>query len=225
VLLAERFLPGGGQVDLRHALDSPETVDEAVESQLAVPGLSRRRLLSGSLGAALVALAVAAAFPIRSLGPRPGRSLVRTSWRAGSRVVTTDGRVVRAEDVPLGGLVTVYPEGARGVADSQVVLVRAEPSLLHPRAGREDWAPDGLIAYSKVCTHAGCPVGLYEAENHQLLCPCHQSAFDVLDGARPVFGPAAAELPQLPLAIAADGTLEATGDFSAPVGPAFWHHT
>jgi ubiquinol-cytochrome c reductase iron-sulfur subunit len=112
-----------------------------------------------------------------------------------------------------------------GVADSQVVLVRVEPSLLRPLAGRADWAPEGLIAYSKVCTHAGCPVGLYEVQTHQLLCPCHQSAFDVLDGARPVFGPAAAELPQLPLAIAADGTLEATADFSAPVGPAFWHHT
>jgi ubiquinol-cytochrome c reductase iron-sulfur subunit len=225
VLLAERFLPGTGQVEARHPLDSPELVDEAVESQLAVPGLTRRRLLTRSLGAALAALAVAAAFPIRSLGPRPGKSLVQTSWRPRSRVVTTDGRVVRADQVPLGGLVTVYPEGAVGVADSQVVLMRVEPTLLRPLAGREDWAPEGLIAYSKVCTHAGCPVGLYEAQTHQLLCPCHQSAFDVLDGARPVFGPAAAELPQLPLAIAADGTLEATGDFSAPVGPAFWHHT
>ncbi|MCU1376157.1 MAG: Rieske (2Fe-2S) domain protein [Actinomycetia bacterium] len=225
VLLADKLLPGGGQAEDRHPLDSPELVDEAVEHQLAVPALTRRRLLTRSLGAAVGALAVAAAFPLRSLGPRPGNSLLRTSWRAGRRVVTTDGRVVRAADVPLGGLVTVYPEGARGVADSQVVLVRVEPSLLQPRPGREDWAPDGLLAYSKVCTHAGCPVGLYEAQRHELLCPCHQSAFDVLDGARPVFGPAAAELPQLPLAIAEDGTLHATGDFSDPVGPAFWHRT
>jgi ubiquinol-cytochrome c reductase iron-sulfur subunit len=140
-------------------------------------------------------------------------------------MVTSDGRVVKASDVPSGGLLTAYPEGARDAADSQVVLVRVDPTLLHPRAGREDWSPEGLLAFSKVCTHAGCPVGLYEAQRHELLCPCHQSAFDVLDHAKPVFGPAAVELPQLPLRIAADGTLEARGDFSDPVGPSFWHHT
>jgi ubiquinol-cytochrome c reductase iron-sulfur subunit len=225
VHLANRVLPPGGKVEARHELESPELVDEAVEHQLAVPALTRRRLLIRSLGAAVGALAVAAVFPIRSLGPAPGKSLLRTSWRAGSRVVTSDGRVVRAGDVPLGGLVTVYPENARGAADSQAVLMRVESSLLQPRAGREGWTPEGLIAFSKVCTHAGCPVGLYEAERHELLCPCHQSAFNVLDEARPVFGPAAVPLPQLPLAIAQDGTLRATGDFSAPVGPAFWHRT
>jgi ubiquinol-cytochrome c reductase iron-sulfur subunit len=82
--------------------------------------------------------------------------------------------------------------------------------------------PEGLIAVSKVCTHAGCPVGLYQATTHQLLCPCHQSAFDVLDGAKPVFGPAAAPLPQLPLEIDADGHVRSRGDFVAPIGPAWW---
>jgi ubiquinol-cytochrome c reductase iron-sulfur subunit len=223
VLLARRFLPEGGAEEDRHVLDSPPSVDDRVDRQLDVPELTRRRLLTRTLTAALGALGLAALFPLRSLGPRPGGSLAHTSWRAGRRVVTSDGRVVRAEDVPLGGLVTVYPEGATEAADSQVVLVRVDPSLLRPARGREDWSPDGLLAFSKVCTHAGCPVGLYEAQRHELLCPCHQSAFDVLDRCRPVFGPAAVELPQLPLAVAEDGTLHATGDFSAPVGPSYWH--
>jgi ubiquinol-cytochrome c reductase iron-sulfur subunit len=224
VLLAQWYLPGGGRVQERHELDSPPAVDAAAEEQLDVPELSRRKLITRTLTAALGALAVAAAFPLRSLGPRPGNRLTTTSWRAGRRVVTSDGRVVRAADVPTDGLVTVYPEGAVDAADSQVVLVRVDPDLLGDDE-RADWAPEGLLAFSKVCTHAGCPVGLYEVQRHELLCPCHQSAFDVLDRCRPVFGPAAVALPQLPLAIGDDGTLHATGDFSAPVGPSFWHRT
>ena len=91
-----------------------------------------------------------------------------------------------------------------------------------PREGREDWTVENIVAYSKICTHAGCPVGLYQAELGLLLCPCHQSTFDVLEWARPVFGPAARSLPQLPLALDDDGYIIATGDFSGPVGPGFW---
>ena len=79
------------------------------------------------------------------------------------------------------------------------------------------------IAYSKICTHVGCPVGLYQADTHELLCPCHQSTFDVLDGARPRFGPATRSLPQLPLAVDGDGFLTAQSDFTEPVGPGFWN--
>jgi ubiquinol-cytochrome c reductase iron-sulfur subunit len=124
--------------------------------------------------------------------------------------------------VPLDGLVTVFPEGHHDSADGQAVLVRVRREQLHPAPGRETWSPDGLIVYSKVCTHAGCPVGLYQSADHTLLCPCHQSAFDVLDRARPVFGPAAVALPQLPIRLDGDGYLRAQGDFSDPVGPAFW---
>ena len=87
---------------------------------------------------------------------------------------------------------------------------------------RMDWTVEGIVAYSKLCTHTGCPVGLYQSEEHLLLCPCHQSTFDVLDGARPVFGPAARSLPQLPLGIDGDGNLVATDDFPEPTGPGFW---
>jgi ubiquinol-cytochrome c reductase iron-sulfur subunit len=138
------------------------------------------------------------------------------------RLVTEEGRAVRAANVPADGLVTVFPAGAPSSESGQAVLVRVDPDIIRPLPGRADWMPEGLIAYSKVCTHAGCPVGLYEATSHQLLCPCHQSTFDVLDGAQPVFGPAATRLPQLPLAIDAQGYLYATGGFSEPPGPTYW---
>ena len=169
----------------------------------------------GTLGVALIS-------PLRSLGPRPGYSLERTAWRGGARVVDESGDVVRAADVPDDGLLTVFPEGNVGAADAQAVLVRVDAALLHLPPGRAGWAPDGLLAYSKVCSHAGCPVGLYEADRHELLCPCHQSSFDVLRGALPVSGPAAWSLPQLALVVDADGSLRSTGDFSAPVGPGWW---
>jgi ubiquinol-cytochrome c reductase iron-sulfur subunit len=101
------------------------------------------------------------------------------------------------------------------------VLIRPSGTL-RPRPGREGWTPDGLVAYSKLCTHVGCPVGLYQAQEHLLLCPCHQSTFDVLDGARPVFGPATRSLPQLPLEVDEEGYLYAGGDFSGPTGAGFW---
>ena len=107
------------------------------------------------------------------------------------------------------------------------MAVWREPTWEHLLAlppGRGSWAPEGNVCYSKVCTHAGCPVGLYEASSHQLLCPCHQSAFAVLDGARPISGPADRALPQLPLAIGDDGVLRATGDFDGPVGPRTWNN-
>jgi ubiquinol-cytochrome c reductase iron-sulfur subunit len=172
---------------------------------------------------AVVALGAAFLLPLRSLGPRPSDTeLDATPWRPGARLVTENGTVVRAASVPLNGLVTVFPEGAVDSETGQVVLMRIEPGLIRPLPGREDWTPQGLVAYSKVCTHAGCPVGLYEATSHQLLCPCHQSTFNVLDGASPVFGPAASPLPQLPLAIDANGDVYATGGLSAAPGPSYW---
>jgi ubiquinol-cytochrome c reductase iron-sulfur subunit len=119
-------------------------------------------------------------------------------------------------------VVTVYPEGFVGSPVSQTLLIRVEPASLELPPGRLAWAPDGVVAFSKICTHAGCPVGLYVASTHQLLCPCHQSTFDVLRGATPVFGPASRPLPQLPLDAGADGVLRARADFQEPVGPGFW---
>jgi ubiquinol-cytochrome c reductase iron-sulfur subunit len=227
VIWANHLLdPGGPYEEKRHPLATTKDEKRAFERDLERGGMiERRTLLLKGLGAALGALGVAALFPIRSLGPRPGNSLLRTPWRNGSRLVNEAGTPVNTSDVPLNGLVTVFPENAPGSADGQAVLIRVPPGLLEPHAGRADWAPDGFVCYSKICTHAGCPVGLYEARDHQLLCPCHQSTFDVLRAAKPVFGPAAAALPQLPLRIDGNGFLVARGDFSEPVGPAFWNRT
>jgi ubiquinol-cytochrome c reductase iron-sulfur subunit len=130
---------------------------------------------------------------------------------------------VKPADLEVDGVITVWPEGHTQAADSPTLLIHyREDQGFTPAEGREDWTVDDLVAYSKLCTHVGCPVGLYQAQAGLLLCPCHQSTFDVLDGARPVFGPAARSLPQLPLALNHDGELIARGDFSGPVGPGFW---
>ena len=223
VMWGHHLMPQGPNEQEREVLASSEAEREAVEADFERGQIERRTLLTRTLGLAAAALGVAAVFPIRSLGPSPGKSLLQTPWRPGTRAVNGDGNPVKASDIKVGGLVTVFPEGQVDSADGQAVLMRVDPGLIHPRRGREDWSPGGLVAYSKVCTHAGCPVGLYQADSHQLLCPCHQSSFDVLNGARPVFGPATRSLPQLPLAIDADGYVVAQSDFTEPIGPAFWN--
>ncbi len=226
ILWSHRLLPTEAVVGERGELRSAAEVDEAVEEDLQRGELSRRKAISRSLGLAVAALGAGLALPVRSLGPSPGRALHETPWGGGRRrLVTSDGRPVQAASVPTDGLVTVFPEGAPGSADGQAVLMRVDPTLIRPWPGRESWSPDGLVAYSKVCTHAGCPVGLYQPEDHTLVCPCHQSTFAVLDGAKPLVGPAAVALPQLPLAIDAEGTVVSVGEFSDPVGPGFWHRT
>ena len=225
---AERLLPQGPftqkRENLRARRQEQEEFAEELDKDEADPEelIGRRPLLIKTLALAAAGLGLAFLFPIRSLGPRPGRSLSRTPWRDGLRLVNEEGSPVRLEDVPLDSLVTVFPEGHTASADAQAVLVRVAPGLIKSAKTRQDWAPEGLLAYSKVCTHAGCPVGLYQADAHQLLCPCHQSAFDVLDGARPVIGPAAARLPQLPLRLDPQGFILAAGDFPEPVGPGYW---
>jgi ubiquinol-cytochrome c reductase iron-sulfur subunit len=179
-------------------------------------------LLVRLAAAALGALGIAALFPIRSLGRAPGGALFHTRWRAGVRAVDASGTPVQAASITTGTVVTVFPEGHVGAADSQTLLIGLGPGVYRPVAGREDWAPEGVVGYSKICTHVGCPVGLYQPSEHLLFCPCHQSAFDVLAGARPVAGPAARPLPQLPLTIDAAGYVVARGDFPEPVGPGFW---
>jgi ubiquinol-cytochrome c reductase iron-sulfur subunit len=224
IMWSHRLLPNDPEVEVREKLASSRRDRAAFDADLDRGQVfSRRRVLRRFLFAAVAAMGAAFLLPLRSLGPRPSdRELDSSPWKAGTRLVTEDGVVVHTADVPSDGLVTVFPEGAVDSESGQAVLMRVEPDLLHPLAGRESWTPGGLVAYSKVCTHAGCPVGLYEAASHQLLCPCHQSTFDVLNGAKPVFGPAAVRLPQLPLAVDASGHVYATGGFSEPPGPAFW---
>jgi ubiquinol-cytochrome c reductase iron-sulfur subunit len=217
------LLSGAEQVEDRHTLASPAEVVTGADEEVAA--ITRRRFLTGTLAAAFAGLAAALAIPVLSLGPPPGRTLFVTAWKAGSRIVGFDGQPVRIEDLPIDGVLTVFPEGAVGSADAQTLLIRVADGLLQLPPDRMAWAPQGCVAYSKLCTHAGCPVGLYRAAEHKLICPCHQSTFDVLDGANPTFGPAARPLPQLPIQLAADGTFVALGDFPEPVGPSFWDMT
>jgi len=224
-LWAFYFLDEPDQVEERKPLASP--IEERVAAQEAAGAghLSRRKMLMRLTGSALGTLAAALAVPSLSLGPLPGSDLFRTRWTRGARLVGGTGRPLRPQEVPFEGVVTVFPEGHVGDPDSQAQLLRIEPDLLDLPGGRERWTVAGCIAYSKLCTHAGCPVGLYRAQAHELLCPCHQSTFNVLRGAEPVFGPAARPLPQLPLGLDDGGYLVALGDFSAPVGAGFWNIT
>lgn len=224
VVWAKRFMPEGPDTEPRGRIGSTAEDRAAFVADLETGAhtFGRRHLLTKMLVGAVAALGVAALFPIRSLGPRPGRGLKSTPYRDGVRLVTEDGDPVRPDDPGVGGVITAFPEGHVGDETAQTLLIRLESGQLEPEPGREDWTVDGVVAYSKVCTHAGCPVGLYQEQRGELLCPCHQSTFDVLHGATPVFGPATRPLPQLPLGTDADGNLIATGDFSGPVGPGFW---
>jgi ubiquinol-cytochrome c reductase iron-sulfur subunit len=224
VLWGKRLMPAGPFVEEREPMAVSAVDREDLERDLfrGEDVMRRRTFLRRMLYAAAAALGIAAVLPIRSLGPSPGRSLFRTKWRSGSLVATADGTPIGVDDLPVGGILTVFPAGDTDAADSQTVLIRVEPSLLRPVSGRETWSPEGYVAYSKICTHAGCPVGLYEQRRHQLFCPCHQSVFEVLDGARPTTGPATRALPQLPLEVDEDGLLRAQGDYREPVGPDFW---
>lgn len=223
IVWANGLLADGQHVQQRESLQAGEAENAAVDAELSRDGeMERRTLIRRSLVVAGGAVAAAVAVPVRSLGPSPGKKLLKTAWASGVGVATSDGSLVVAADVPLDGLLTVFPESDLGSADGQVVLVRVDQALLRLPADRVAWAPRGLVAYSKVCTHAGCPVGLYQAASHRLLCPCHQSSFDVLSGAPPLSGPAAWPLPQLPLTIDPNGILRAAGPLSDPVGPGWW---
>ena len=224
VIWAKELMPSGPYVQERELAPPARARAEAEEAlETGAAGIERRSLLAKMLGGALAALGLAAVFPIRSLGTAPGRVLLHTEWKRGTRLVTPNGIPVRPEELNVGGVLTVFPQGHTDAADSQTLLIRLAPGDYEPPPGREDWSPLGFIAFSKVCTHAGCPVGLYQHQSKQLFCPCHQSAFAVLQGAEPTAGPATRPLPQLPLAIDGEGYLIAQGDFPEPVGPGFWN--
>ncbi len=228
VVWAQRFMPDDEVTEERPTLASTEEQVAAFTTTYEAGGenLGRRTLLVRLGLGAVGTLALAALFPLRSLGPRPGRGLKRTPYEAGDlRLVTEEGEPIRPEELEPGALLTVFPAGAIQDAQAPTLLLRLDEegqARFEPREGREDWTIDGIVAFSKLCTHTGCPVGLYQQELKLLLCPCHQSTFDVLQGAEPIFGPAARPLPQLPLAVDRAGFLIATGDFSDPVGGGFW---
>jgi ubiquinol-cytochrome c reductase iron-sulfur subunit len=233
VLAAKRVVPREVAVEDRHREETarPED-DEALVGELrrAGDGVTRRRALGVAAGVAGAGLTGALVVPITALGPGLGDAPNQTPWRRGRRLVTTDGAPLRADALELGSFASALPEGAdKRELGSPVVVVRVDPGTLHLPPDRRDWAPQGILAFSQICTHAGCAVTLFRypvdeqtSQGPALVCPCHYSTFDVRKAADPVFGPAARPLPQLPLAVDRDGTLVAAGPLSGSVGPSWW---
>jgi ubiquinol-cytochrome c reductase iron-sulfur subunit len=224
VLWAHWLMNHREALEPRHALASSPSAETAAAKAFCdgVHDVRRRRLLTwvGLSGAGLFGTMVLSL--LRSLGMSPDKSLYSRIWQGGQRLVTMDGKPVLLSSLQPGNMVTVFPEDQIGAERAQTVLIRVKEQLLQLPEARASWAPGGYVAYSRVCTHAGCSVGEFETEQSILLCPCHQSTFDVLRAAAPTSGPAARPLPQLPLYADADGTLCAGGGFTAPPGPGFW---
>jgi ubiquinol-cytochrome c reductase iron-sulfur subunit len=171
--------------------------------------------------AAIGAFVVGGFVPLVAIARKPGRR-PRTGWKPGTRLVRSDNTPVKLDELVVGGVETVFPEGGIEEPESSAMLIRVAPELLQMPPDRQGWTPDGYIAYSKICTHAGCPVALYRQQSHQLYCPCHQSMFDVLRLAANISGPAPRPLPQLGLDVDDKGFLIARDDFAGPVGPDDW---
>jgi ubiquinol-cytochrome c reductase iron-sulfur subunit len=193
--------------------------------------MRRRKLLVACAGAAGAAFAAAVATPIASLGPVLDLArFTATPWRRGVRLVGEDGRPIVAADIQPLEFLTAFPEHADPEQmGAPLVVVRLEQQDLNLPAGRADWAPQGIVAYSKICTHAGCAISLFRKPLFRpvdrppgLVCPCHYSTFDPGTGGTVVYGPAGRPLPQLPLTIDRRGHLRAGGNFSGPVGPSWW---
>jgi len=202
--------------------DAPGAAELGGDLEQSAGVITRRGALAKFLVFGVAVFALSQAVILGALGPWPGRSLFVTAWRPGRRLVTLDGEPVTRDVLAGGGSLVAFPEGHTDAANSQIALFHFFGGEFKPQPGRETWSPEGFVAYSRLCTHVGCAVSQYLDEAHVLSCPCHQSTFDLLDGARPVSGPAGRPLPQLPLAIDSEGYLVAQRDFTEPVGPGFW---
>ena len=232
VLWAKTLMVDEEATQERHGFASEPADRSATAEALKVgygeTGLPRRSLLRNSLLLGAGSLAVLPVPLLFGLGrfQHKERVLSHTAWKKGSRLVDQTGRAIKVGDVPVGGVLTVFPDGGPGDpverASSTSLLIRMLPEELHQQESRKDWSVDGHIVYSVICTHLGCPVKLYEQQTHHLFCPCHQSTFDAANEAKALFGPAARNLPQLAISVDPDGYFVAQGDYSEPVGPSFW---
>lgn len=226
-------------IDIRHPVGGDAETQRQVVEIFRVAneesGFGRRTLIRNSLIGALLAFPLPGIVLFRGLAPagiNPVYDLSHTMWKKGLRLTRDpEGTPIKASDVTLGSVFHVIPEGLTSLsydaqlnekAKSAVLLMRMLPSELHVSPDKRTWNYDGIVAYSKICTHVGCPVALYEQQTHHLLCPCHQSQFDITHEARVIFGPASRPLPQLPIMVDDEGYLVAQSDFHEPVGPSFW---
>jgi ubiquinol-cytochrome c reductase iron-sulfur subunit len=239
---AKKLMPDVEMVQERHPLESsPEDQQAAIaafEAGTEESGIGRRKLIRNSLIGAGALLPLPVLFLLGDLGPLsppPPEELATTIWTKGTRVVSdVTFKPIKPEDLQVGQLVNAMPESYKELpeeahteklevrASAAVLLVRMETDQYVVVPGREDWNVDGIFCYSKICTHVGCPISLYEQQTHNMLCPCHQSTFALAEGGKVVFGPARRPLPQLPLEVDAEGYLVAQSDFAEPVGPSYW---
>ncbi|MBH5334452.1 Rieske (2Fe-2S) protein [Streptomyces pactum] len=218
----------------RHPIEATPEVREQVFQDFrdgaADSGFGRRKLARNTLFGALALFPLSAVVLLRDLGPLPEDKLRRSKWAKGKRLMNQNTmQPLRPEDISVGSLTFAMPEGMSEhdhdfqtqIAKAALMIVRIQPDNIKDK--RElDWSHEGIVAFSKICTHVGCPISLYEQQTHHVLCPCHQSTFDLADGGRVIFGPAGHALPQLRITVNDEGYLEAMGDFAEPVGPAFW---
>jgi ubiquinol-cytochrome c reductase iron-sulfur subunit len=231
---AKTLMPDTVVVAQRHEFRSPDSDRKdfvsAVKEGAAAAGLGRRSLIKRSLGAALGLSALSPLILLRDLGPLPGKELEKTTWKSGTHLVTDPGnRRIKASDLQVGEVAQVLPEiedpehrKLSDIAKDAVLLIRLRPQEFNLEADKLAMTHEGIIAFSKICSHMGCAVALYEQQTKHLLCPCHQSTFDVTRAAKVIFGPAARPLPQLDITIDNEGYLVARQPFSEPVGPSFW---
>ncbi|MDX3450342.1 Rieske 2Fe-2S domain-containing protein [Streptomyces sp. ME02-8801-2C] len=221
-------------VDERHAIEAPPEVKAKVLADFKQgakeSAIGRRKLVRNTMFGALALFPLSGVMLLRDLGPLPGTKLRHTMWSKGKQLVNMNtNEPLRPSDIAVGSLTFAKPEGLEEddhefqteIAKAALMIVRIQPDNIKDKRELE-WSHEGIVAYSKICTHVGCPISLYEQQTHHVLCPCHQSTFDLSDGARVIFGPAGHALPQLRIGVNDDGYLEALGDFSEPVGPAFW---
>jgi ubiquinol-cytochrome c reductase iron-sulfur subunit len=231
---AKTLMPDTEVVAQRHEFRSPDKdrkeFVEAVKSGVDASGLGRRSLIKRSLGAALGLSALSPLLLLRDLGPLPGNELEKTTWKSGTYLVTDPGnRRIKSSDLEVGSVAQVLPEIAdpehrklSDIAKDAVLLIRLRPQEFNLEPDRLAMTHEGIIAFSKICSHMGCAVALYEQQTKHLLCPCHQSTFDVTRAAKVIFGPSARPLPQLDITVDSEGYLFARKPFSEPVGPSFW---
>jgi ubiquinol-cytochrome c reductase iron-sulfur subunit len=231
---AKTLMPDTEVVAQRHEFRSPDSdrkeFVETVKSGAAASGLGRRSLIKKSLGAALGLVGLSPLLLLRDLGPLPKKEFEKTTWKSGTYLVTDPGnRRIKASDLEVGAVAQVLPEIAdpehRALSDvgkDAVLLIRLRPTEFNLEPAKLAMTHDGIIAFSKICSHMGCAVALYEQQTKHLLCPCHQSTFDVTRAAKVIFGPAARPLPQLNITVDGEGYLIAREPFSEPVGPSFW---
>ena len=236
VYWAKTLMHGEEVIEMRHPTRGTEPVRaravEIIKLGNEESGFGRRTLIRKTLIGALIATPIPAIVLFRDLGPagNPAAALEVTMWEAGMRLTRDPtGTPIKASEVTLGSVFHVIPDGLlesehklEEKAKAAVLLMRLTPEDLNELPERANWSYDGIVAYSKICTHVGCPVALYEQQTHHLLCPCHQSTFDVKDHCKVIFGPAKRALPQLPITVDAEGYLVAQSGFNEPVGPSFW---